>query len=84
MSYDLAHEHKPHGGLFRRQPFLVVQISYPAALLVTAVLGFVSALAALSADEAVKTKQGPPAALRVEMAKPPHCSIKPSDRLFFL
>jgi hypothetical protein len=26
----------------------------------------------------------PPAAFRVEMAKPPHCSIKTSDRLFFL
>jgi len=95
MSYDLAHEpyvcrflltgeHKPHEGLFRRQPFLVVQISYPAALLVAAVLGFVSALTALSVSEAVKTKQGPPAALRVEMAKPPHCSIKTPDRLFFL
>jgi len=66
-----------------RQPFLD-RISYPALLLVVAVFGFVGALVAISASEAVKTKQAPPAAFRVEMAKPPHCSIKAPDRLIFL
>ena len=63
-----------------RQPFLY-QISYPAALLVAVVLGFEWTVVALSASEAVKT---PPAALRVEMAKPPQCSIETPDRLVFL
>jgi hypothetical protein len=89
MSYDVAHEtcvcriqHKrPRGSL---QPPALWQISYPAALLVAVLLGFVSALVALSASEAVATKEGSAAALRVEMAKPPQCSIETPDRLFFL
>jgi hypothetical protein len=72
------------GRLEHRQPFLD-QMSYPAALLVAAVLGFEGALVALSASQAVNAKHGPPAAaLRVEMAKPPQCSIETPDRLFFL
>src|SRR5262245_8398571 len=93
MSYDVAHEtclcrflqtgeHRRHGGLLRRHAFLD-RISYPVALLVAAVLGFEGALVALSASEAVTTKQGPPAALRVDMAKPPQCSIETSDQMFF-
>jgi hypothetical protein len=35
------------------------------------------------ASEAVKTMQGPFAALRIEMAKPPQCSIGTPGRLFF-
>jgi hypothetical protein len=58
-------------------------MSYPAALLVAAVLGFEGALVAL-ASQAVNAKYGPPAALRVEMAKPPQCSIETPDQLFFL
>jgi len=94
MSYDVSQEscvcrllltggHKRHGGPVRRQSFLD-QISYPAALVVAVVLGFVGALVALTASEAVKTKQWPPTALRVEMPKPPQCSIETPDRLVFL
>ena len=50
---------------------------YLAALLIAAFLGFEGTWIALGATD-------PPAALRVEMAKPPHCSIKTPDRLFFL
>src|SRR5262245_9694623 len=94
-TYDLAHEpcvcsfvpigeeHKRRGGLLGCQPFLD-RISYPAALLVAVVLGFVCALVALSASEARKPKQGPPAAFRVEKAKPPLCSLKTPDGLFFI
>jgi hypothetical protein len=94
MSYDLAHEtcvcrflltgeHKrPRRS--PQAPHLSRQISYPAALLVAVVLGFVSALVALSASEAVVTKQGSAAALRVEMVKPPQCSIETPNRLFSL
>jgi hypothetical protein len=66
-----------------RQPFLD-RISYPAALLVAAALGFEGALVGLSASEAATTRQGPPAALRGEKAKPPQCSIETPDRLVFL
>jgi hypothetical protein len=55
-----------------------------AALIVAAVLGFEGTRIGLAASEAAKAKAGPPAAFRVEMAKPPHCSIKTQDRLFFL
>jgi len=76
-------EHKRREGrLEHRQPFLD-RISYPAALLVAAVLGFEGALVAL-ASQAVNAKHGPPTALRVEMAKPPQCSIETPDQLFFL
>jgi hypothetical protein len=92
-TYDLAHEHcvcsfvpigeehRRRGGILGCQPFLE-RISYPAALLVAVVLGFVGAFVALSASEAVTP--GPPAAFRVEMAKPPLCSLKTPDRLFFI
>jgi hypothetical protein len=66
-----------------RQPFLD-RISYPAALIVAGVLGFEGALIALSVSEAAKAKAAPPSAFRVEMAKPPYCSIKMPDRLVFL
>src|SRR5262245_53748066 len=70
MSYDVAHEtclcrflqtgeHQRHGGLLGRDAFLD-RISYPVALLFAAVLGFEGALVALSASEAVATKQGRP------------------------
>ena len=72
--------HQGRGHMQHRQPFLN-RISYPAALLVAAVLGFEWTLVALSASKAVKT---PPAALRVEMAKPPQCSIETPGRLVFL
>jgi hypothetical protein len=71
------------GDIEHRQPFLD-RISYPAALLVAAVLGFEGALVALIASEAVATRQGPAAALQVEMAKPPQCSIETPDQLVFL
>jgi len=76
-------EHQGHGHMEHRQPFLD-RISYPAALLVAAVLGFEGALVGLTASEAATTRQGPPAALRVEKAKPPQCSIETPDRLVFL
>jgi hypothetical protein len=75
-------EHQRREGQ-HRQPILD-QISYPAALLVAAVLGFEGALVALSASQAVNARHGPPGALRVEMAKPPQCSIETPDQLFFL
>jgi hypothetical protein len=74
--------HQGRGHMQHRQPFLN-RISYPAALLVAAVLGFEGTLVGLSASEAVTTKQGP-TALRVEMAKPPQCSIETPDQLVFL
>ena len=74
-----GHQNRGH---MHRQPFLD-RISYPAALLVAAVLGFEGTLVGLSASEAVTTKQGP-TALRVEMAKPPQCSIETPDQLVFL
>jgi hypothetical protein len=66
-----------------RQPFLG-RISFPAALLVAAVLGFEYALVAITASEAVKATHGLPAATTVEMAQPPECSIKMPERLHFL
>ena len=75
------HHHR-EGHIEHRQPFLD-RISYPAALIVAAVLGFEGTLIGLAASEAAKAKPGPPAAFRVEMAKPP-CSIKTPDQLFFL
>jgi hypothetical protein len=65
------------------RPFLD-RISYFAALLVAAVLGFEGALVAITASEAVKVTHGPPAVTAVEMAKPPECSIKMPDLLHFL
>jgi hypothetical protein len=76
-------EHQGHGHMEHRQRFLD-RISYPAALLVAAVLGFEGALVALIASEAVATRQGPAAALQVEMAKPPQCSIETPDQVVFL
>jgi hypothetical protein len=61
-----------------------LRIPYPAALIVAAVLGFGGALIALGVSEAAKAKPAPPSAFRVEMAKPPYCSIKTPDRLIFL
>src|SRR5262245_1262678 len=63
-----------------RQPFLA-RISYPPLLLVAAVFGFEGTWIALGTT---KTKPAPPAAFRVEMAKPPQCSIESPDRLVFL
>jgi hypothetical protein len=54
------------------------------ALIVAGVLGFEGALIALGVSEAAKAKPAPPSAFGVEMAKPPYCSIKTPDRLFFL
>ncbi len=53
-------------------------------LIVAAVLGFEGALIALGVSVAAKAKPAPPSAFRVEMAKPPYCSIKTPDRLIFL
>jgi hypothetical protein len=66
-----------------RQPFLD-RIFYPAALIVAAFLGFEGTQIGLALTEAAKAKPGPPAAFRIERAKPPDCSIKTPDRLFFL
>ena len=66
-----------------RQPFLE-RISYPALLLVAAVLGFDGTRIALGASEAAKANAGPSTAFRIEMAKPPLCSIETPNRLFFL
>src|SRR5262245_12523356 len=71
------------GHIEHRRPFLD-RISYSALLLVAAFLGFEGALIALGASEATKTKPAPPAAFRVEMTKPPQCSIESPDRLVFL
>jgi hypothetical protein len=80
----VGEEHqRREGHIEHRQPFLY-RISYPALLLVAAVLGFEGTRIALGASEAAKAKPAPPAAFRVEMAKPPHCSIKTPDRLVFL
>jgi hypothetical protein len=96
MPHDLAHrphvcrvlpeceEHQRREGRFEHRQLFLDRISYPAALLVAVALGFEGALVALSASEAVKAKHGPPTALRVEMAKPPQCSIETPDQLFFL
>src|SRR5262245_27004248 len=88
MSCDLAHgpymcrvlpegeeHHRCERRLKDRPPYLS-RISYPVALLVAVVLGFEGALAAITASEAVKAKHGSPAAIPVEMAKPPKCSIE--------
>jgi hypothetical protein len=73
----VGEEHqRREGHIEHRQPF-PDRISYLAALLIAAFLGFEGTRIALGATD-------PPAALRVEMAKPPHCSIKTPDRLFFL
>jgi hypothetical protein len=80
----VGEEHqRREGHIEHRQPFLD-RISYLAALLIAAFLGFEGTRIALGAIEAAKAKPDPPAAFRVEMAKPPHCSIKTPDRLFFL
>jgi hypothetical protein len=91
MPRDLAHgpyvcrvlpereEHQRREGRLQHRQAFLDRISYPAALLVAVALGFEGALVALSV-----TKQGPPTAIRVEMAKPPQCSIEKPDRLFFL
>ena len=92
MSLDVAFalcaackEHLGSSHMQHRQPFLD-RISYPAALLVAAILGFAGALAGVSASEAVTTRQGPSEALRVETAKPPQCLIpkRPSPGFVFL
>jgi hypothetical protein len=84
MCRVLVEEHqRREGHIEHRQPFLD-RIFYPAALIVAAVLGFEGALIALRVSEAAKEKPAPPSAFRVEMAKPPYCSIKTPDRLIFL
>jgi len=88
MSRDLAHvsyvcrvlperekHHRCESRREHRQPFLN-RISYPAALLVAVVLGFEGALVVITASEAVNVKHAPPAAIPVEIAKPPQCSIE--------
>jgi len=79
----MSHKSAPPAVSEHRQPFRD-RIFYPTALIVAAVLGFEGTRSGLAASEAAKAKAGPPAAFRVEMAKPPHCSIKTQDRLFFL
>ena len=76
-------EHRRCEGRLEHRQLFLNRISYPAALLVAVVLGFEGALVAL-ASQAVNAKHGPTAALRVEMAKPPQCSIETPDQLFFL
>jgi hypothetical protein len=91
MPRDIAHgpyvcrvlpereEHQGCEGRLQHQQLFLDRISYPAALLVAVVLGFEGALVALGASEAVTAKHGPPAAIPVEMAKPPQCSIETPD-----
>jgi hypothetical protein len=80
----VGEEHqRREGHIHHRQSFLD-RISYPALLLIAAFLGFEGALIALGVSEAAKAKPAPPSAFGVEMAKPPYCSIKTPDRLFFL
>jgi hypothetical protein len=76
-------EHRREDHVEHRQLFLD-RISYPALLLVAAVLGFEGTRIALGASEAAKAKPMSAAEFRVEMANPPHCSIKTPDRLIFL
>jgi hypothetical protein len=80
----VGEEHqRREGQIEHRQPFLN-RISYVAALIVAAVLGFEATRIGLAASEAAKATAEPPAAFRVEMAKPPHCSIEMPDRWHFL
>ena len=78
----VGEEHQRREGHIEHRQAFLTRLSYPATLLVAVVFGFVGALVAISASEAVKTKQAPTAAFRVEMAKPPHCEAP--DRLIFL
>src|SRR5215468_8271484 len=80
----VGREHQRREGHIEHRQAFLNRLSYPATLLVAVVFGFVGALVAISASEAVKTTQTPPAAFRVEMAKPPDCAIKAPDRLIFL
>jgi hypothetical protein len=88
VSYDLAicprcRIQRRDGHIEHRQPFLD-RLSHPAALIVAAVLGFEWTLVAVGVSEATKAKPGAPAAFRVEMPNPPHCSIERPERLFLL
>jgi hypothetical protein len=78
----VGEEHERREGHIEHRQAFLNRLSYPATLLVAVVFGFVGALVAISASEAVKTKQTPPEAFRVEMAKPPH--FKTPARLIFL
>jgi hypothetical protein len=80
----VSEEHQRlEGHIEHRQSFLD-RISYPALLLVAAVLGFEGTRIALGASEAAKAMPAPPATFRVEMAQRPYCSINTPNRLFFL
>ena len=63
----VGEEHQRREGHIEHRQAFLNRLSYLAALLVAVVFGFVGALVAISASEAVKTKQAPPAAFRVEM-----------------
>src|SRR5262245_21270315 len=80
----VGEEHQRRKGHLEHRLPCLDRISYPAALIVAAVLGFEGTRIGLALSEAAKAKPGPPAALRVETAKPPDCSIETPDRLFFL
>jgi hypothetical protein len=80
----VGEEHQRREGRIEHRQSFLDRISYPALLLRAAVLGFEGARIALGTSEAAKANPAPPAAFRIEMAKPPHCSIKIPDRLFFL
>jgi hypothetical protein len=83
MCHVLLQREEHRGRAHMQHPFLD-RISYPAALLVAAVLGFEGALVGLSASEALTTRQRLPATLGAEMAKPPQCLIETRDQLVFL
>jgi hypothetical protein len=82
--FALAGNPNPFGCGAGQKSKVLIAHRVRGSLIVAAVLGFEGALIALGASEAAKAKPAPPSAFRVEMAKPPYCSIKTPDRLFFL
>jgi hypothetical protein len=80
----VGEEHQRREGYTEHRQSFLDRKSYPALLLVVTVLGYEGTRIALGTSEAAKAKPAPPVAFQVEMAKPPHCSIKTPDRLFFL
>jgi hypothetical protein len=75
------HERRREGHVKHRQAFLN-RISYPALLLVAAVLGFEGTRIVLGASEAAKVAPASPSAFQVEKAKPPYCAIGTPDLVF--
>jgi len=81
----IGEEHQRRKGHLDHRLSFLNRTSYLAALIVAAVLGFEGARIGLALSEKANAKLEPPGArFRVEMAKPPYCSIKTHDLLYFL